>query len=378
MRSTAVAIAAALIASTSPSRADEPTPLSRFAATRGFIDDAFALSDDGAELAWLITDGATFCELHRARIAAGEIAPTPCTTFNAESLRFLDGERVLLVDRDASTGLARAQIFDRKGAGKRLGPFTDLALADVAGVPAIVTHLRTGAAHAIVAVRRDTLAPLARATLAVENDALRVGGAKGVSLREPRFVDGWTRIMGLRAGGFDKASDQRRPDGEARVDAFTGKILDEKPIGDRVARGQLEALLHKHEPESISIQWNEMPSQILLVNETEATPLVLPRPVAKYEPASLHFASAGAGGLYLSLTVDPVNADAVRSKRADIDFVDLYRLDVAARTLSSVLRLDGKKHPTRWTIGADHLALLRKHAGFPRGGTALEVFALPK
>jgi hypothetical protein len=75
--------------------------------------------------------------------------------------------------------------------------------------------------------------------------------------------------------------------------------------------------------------------------------------------------------------VDPVNAEAVRNKKADADELDVYALDLesgrATRLVSGVL---AAKRALTWTVGGGRLALLRKHRGFDRGGMELEVYDL--
>src|SRR5438046_2651395 len=47
-----------------------PRPFDRIHAEGDFIDDPFAISDDGTRIAWITTDGATHSKVHLAKIVA--------------------------------------------------------------------------------------------------------------------------------------------------------------------------------------------------------------------------------------------------------------------------------------------------------------------
>ena len=53
------------------------------------------------------------------------------------------------------------------------------------------------------------------------------------------------------------------------------------------------------------------------------------------------------------------------------------RIDLHSHAVTEVARLDGKRRPSTWVMGPGEIAVLRKHKGFARGGTDLEVLALP-
>src|SRR5579883_646394 len=89
--------------------ADAPSLIARYHAEGSFIDNPFALSADGRRIAWLTTDGATHTEVHLATIGdKGEAPAFPFDGITPERVEFLDGERVLVVDRSADSGFARA------------------------------------------------------------------------------------------------------------------------------------------------------------------------------------------------------------------------------------------------------------------------------
>jgi hypothetical protein len=376
-------VAAATLGAPAWTRADagagEPLRLERYHADGLFIDDPFALSSDGKRVAWVATDGASRSEVRLATVGSNTSpAAFPFDGITPERVEFVDGERVLVVDRSADTGFARARVFGPGGPDKmRFGPASGIALATVAGVPAIVTWTKLGAKgstrHEFVAYRRDTLKPFARKTL-VEN-----GGriAFGDAICKPLVLeDGYTTLVAQKEGAYDKARDIRNPDVEAQLDVFSGKPLEEREIKDVVAWAQLLPARQKHPNERRFPRFTDDLQQLELVEGDRIVPLTTPRPLHKYDPQTLAWQDHGADGMTLSLTIDPVNRDAVRAQKADQDWLDVYRVDVKTHALTPIARLDGGKRPTGWRLGGTRLAVLRKHKGFGRGGTDLEVWEL--
>ena len=63
-------------------------------------------------------------------------------------------------------------------------------------------------------------------------------------------------------------------------------------------------------------------------------------PVRLSNVNSLRFAPDGQ--LTVSLTVDPVNAEAVKAQKADKDWLDIYHLDIKSNELTQLVRIDGE------------------------------------
>ena len=191
------------------------------------------------------------------------------------------------------------------------------------------------------------------------------------------FEDGYSVLVSLKEGRFDKAADIRRPGLEARIDLFGGKVLSERDIEDVVAFAELALVRKKYQGVRDFVRFDEELKHFQLVDANDViTELDTPRPLAKYDAQTLAFQVAGPGALYVSLTVDPVNPEAVKAKKADTDYLDVYHLDVKERKLTEVTRIDGQKRPTAWRLAAGRLGVLRKHKGFGRGGEDLEIFRI--
>lgn len=382
---TALGLVCATGAARLPSaRADEPAPrvLTHLHASGDFIDDPIALSEDGTRMAWITTDGATRAVLHVGAVGDDKNAKTfPYGSITAERVVFLDNDRVLVSDRDPSTRLAKGEVFGPKGSMIKIPAATDIAVGVAAGVPAITSWLKTdspeGAKHTFNAWRRDNLKPIGKKVL-VENREGRVAFAG--SLYKPLyFLDGFGTLVGQKEGAYDKKKDIRRPELAAKADLFAGKLLEEKEIKDVVAFADFTGNLRKsHNNEThFAAFWPDRQVFSHVNAElfpTEAVaPITLPRPLGKYDPATLLYRPNPDGNLTVSLTIDPVNPEAVRAQKADKDWIDFYVLDTKARSVTPLLRVEGLGRPSTWWRAGNRVALLRKHKGFGRGGSDLDV-----
>jgi hypothetical protein len=364
-------------------RAGEPVKVDTYKAEgQVFIDDPFDFSADGKSLAYITTDGAKPGELHF--VSPGSKDPEVkmgYPSITPERIDFLDGERILVVERNPETRMAKGQIYTRKGPGKdKLGPASDIVLATVGGVPAIVTYTRAAkgnsATHTLTAVRRDNLKPLGKKVLNESGEG-RVA-FKGGAFKLLFFEDAYTELIGQKEGEYDSKHDIRKPDHEARIDVFGEKIIKEREIPDLVEWNKVILMRKKHQNESSFVQFSEDQKHLLLVDSDDVeSELKTPHPLDKYEVNTLAYQPVGPAAMVMSLTVDPVNAAAVRAQKADRDWLDIYKLDVKGRALEEIARIDGLKRPSAWRLVGSRLGVLRKHKGFARGGMELEVYDLP-
>jgi hypothetical protein len=84
--------------------------------------------------------------------------------------------------------------------------------------------------------------------------------------------------------------------------------------------------------------------------------------------------------VYFSLTIDPVNPDAVNRRKRDPELCDLYVFDPATTTTTRLARLAVAGRKLLWRVSDDgkRWAVLRRHKVYPRGGAELEVYQLTK
>jgi hypothetical protein len=349
----------------------------------GFIDDGYALRDDGKAVAFITTDGATKATLHLVELGGPETKPEtkPETRIegvpiDATAIYWLGPARVLIVR--SHEGVQTAQVFTAAGAGpSTLGPFGQLALAKVGGKQSIVTYTRAdknGVEHALVAYSVDNLRPAKKRSWREDSEGQIHQGS--LVVRPLWWSDGFTTLVASRAGEFDKAHDIRRPDRSVKLDAFTGKVIEEQEVEDVMAFTRVGLLRREAPNQPVIVHWSEDRKQLLLLDGLVDRELTLPRQLGKYDAATLGFQVIDAQKVALSLTIDPVNPDAVKRQKADVDDLDFYAIDRKTLAPTLWLRLPGQQRRSDWRIVANRLLLLRKGKGFDRGGITLELYDL--
>jgi hypothetical protein len=252
-----------------------------------------------------------------------------------------------------------------------IGVDKKVALRD--GLPGDVTYT-------IGAYRADDLSPIG----GPRTYRVDAGGELGAAnLRVIGFYDGYTKILGERAGGHAGSDDRhaggQRPPRRVVFDALAGKIIDEREIAD-AAGWALAAKLRAANPDrTVFVEVNADRTGVELVDAAgKRTPLATAVPFRLYDAATIQQqeGETGArGSLYFSLAIDPVNPDAIARRRADVPYLDLYAVDVAARTCA----LRGRillSRPVAWRAGHGRLAVLKKLKGASRGGDELDLYDL--
>jgi hypothetical protein len=363
----------ALVMSASPAIA---APLAHYdPGTGAFIDDAFVVSDDGKTVAFITTDGATAAVLHLATVGGAEIK-IEGVPIDVAALHFIGPERILTVS--GSENSLTASVLTPHGPEKqKLGPFNRLALARVDGKPAIVTYTRSekkGVQHELVAYDVARLKPIKRKIL-VEDAEGQIRGPHG-ALKLLWWSDGFTVLNARKPGEYDKAHDIRQPDHSTRLDVFTGKILGEEPVQDVIAFTKVALERRDHPNEPVLVHFSEDHKQVLVLEGVTEHEVQLARPVRKYDPQSLGWQILDDKRVAMSLSVDPVNPDAVQRQKTEPDDIDLYTIDRQSHVATRILTLPGEGRRSSWHIAADRLVLLRKGKGFDRGGVSLEIHDL--
>jgi hypothetical protein len=353
--------------------AQTPTPVASYSpGSAAFIDDAFALRDDGKSIVFVTTDGAAPATLHIAEVGGAQ-RETPGLPPSTAALYWLGPERVLAVSRDARlTGV----VYNTKGASKeKLGPAEAVVLATVAGKPAVVAFARTEKRvvdYALTAYDRDTWKVLAKKALHGDG-AGRIAHPAG-PFKPLWWSTGYVELATLKAGEFDKARDMRRPDRFARLDVFGNKLRDEQEIEDVLEFARVSRLHAGHDGEEAFVHLSEDHHKLLLTDGLVENEITLPRGLHLYEPDSIAYQVLDADRVAVSLTIDPVNPEALKRQKADPDDLDIYLVDRHTRAATLALRLSGQGRPSAWRIAGGRIAVLRKSKGFNRGGVALEVY----
>lgn len=420
--------AGAAVAGTAAADSAKPAPLV-IRPDKGFIDDAYALTEDGSALIYVNTDGANWATLRavglpgRAEAALpaadpkaaasgkGKAAPPAAAPFTIApgtsqelvanlplstfKMYLLPDDRVLVVSRDTEVGgVVNGTLYSLRSRGAvptALGPATDITVAHTASGPAIVAVTRpTGQKneYRVQAVSSATLKPLAQKVYKLREGEPRIQTERGSAL-PLYFLDDYLTLVAKHDGFYDKKKDARQPDFLAFLDAPSGKLTRSRPIADpaallelaRLRTGHGESVVITHDPEAQRYELLAALDRGQADGPAESrTPLALPRPAGTYEPATLQYQLARPGLLVLSLTVDPVNEQAVAARRTDPDLIDLCAVELSGAAPGPAQRLrtlPGNKRPSSWKVTAGgRLALLRKHKGFARGGTEVEIHDL--
>jgi hypothetical protein len=381
---------ALLLAVASPATAGDPTSKpaavvgasqrARIAPDKGFVDDPIAA--DGARLAYVNTDGASFAELVVFDLAGAKEAlrtPLPAELGTTQALRWVgagDKARLFVLGR-TEDGQARASLIDLTGkVARKFGPAAELALVDRGGATRLAVHRTKAAAagathHEVELVDLDTAKRIGKVR-AVDVDA--AGAAKKLDFRITQWRDGWTRLVGVKGGHWDPKENQRTPDAAAEYDVVAGTFT-QQPIGDPMEHARREQVLGQHPGEAVFVRFADDLSAIELWQDGAPTELTLDQPLDVYDASTLATAVDETGARWVGLVIDPVNNAAVKRKKADIAYLDLFKVTgtKAART-ARMLVTPKKKY--RWGVAAGRWWVVERSLGFDRGGTSVTVFGL--
>ena len=359
-------------------------------ADKGFFDDPLALHPTLNLVALIRTDSASFAnvelfDLIKKNKLAGFPLGDPQQVF--EHLVFTGADRSLLVVvKDGKSGQRTAQRFDHEGkpAGL-LGPATDIGftgdgrylvrwdrIQDKKGnqqFTVSVHELRdfspVGKPHVFTADAKDNVVKPVLKVLA--------------------WLDGYSRIFGQEPGAYDKAKDLRLPGRAAVYDVLRGDFIARHDIDDLMAWEAANQLRRRRPGRSAFADIPEDESKLQLVDGSgRRTTLELAIPFESYNLRSL-LEQETEDRLYFSLTVDPMNPDALGRKKADVPKLDLYRValpqpgslrDVASRAADHLIRVPMDERPVKWTVAGSWMVVLRKSQNFARGTQVIEVYRL--
>jgi hypothetical protein len=355
-----------------------PNPLATYPApSSGFIDDAFAIREDGKAIAWLTTNGASESTLHIAELGAAphDITGLPATVV---ALHWLSSDRILIVTHDSARHTVSGQVYTEKGPSKeKLGPASAIALSRIGDKAAVIAFTRAekrSPDNAVMAYDHENLKLLAKKVLRNGPDGRLMHPAG--PFKPLWWYDGNTAVATLKAGEFDKARDMRRPDRFARLQIFDNKLLEEHDIEDVIEFTRIANEHDSHPGEEAFVHLSEDHQKLLLTDGLLENEIQLPRPLALYDAETLRYQILDGNRVAFSMTIDPVNPAAVKRQKADPDDLDLYFADRHSRAVTPQVRLSGQGRPNAWRIAGARIGVLRKSKGFDRGGVSLEIYDL--
>ncbi len=358
------------------------TELVKLAATGGFIDDAVAA--DESRLAYVVADAANKAELHVYTHAtkAEQVVDLAAVTLTPVELAFVGKQRVLVIGRtddgQFTAALVELDAKAKKPVVWKLAPATDLNIITRDGAKRLAVHkVGSGAGgtikHEVELVSLET--------------GKRVGGARAIEVAEDgtnaklafrvnHFSDGYSKAHGIKQGEWDRKENERAPDYETTYDLVTGKFVDKAKITDLFEqRRRFQTLAGADangRTDVVRMSWDNATVQLWRAGKLRT--IELDQAVTQYDPKSLQGVIEADGSAWLMFKVDPTNQDAVARKKADPQYVDVFR--VAANGTTATRKARVLAHDVRMRFGAvgDTFWLVERNNGFERGGKWIALY----
>src|SRR5665647_2442657 len=104
-------------------------------------------------------------------------------------------------------------------------------------------------------------------------------------------------------------------------------------------------------------------------------PIDLDEPLTNYDTKSMQAVVAADGSAWVILKMDPVNADAVARKKADPEYLDVFRVSADGKGIRKArVFASGVRH--RFGVVGDKFWLIERNNGFERGGRSLTLYSI--
>lgn len=355
----------------------------KFSAASGFIDDPVATDD--TRIAYVIADASAKSELHVQTLGGAEqVVDLASVTLHPIALRLV-GQRAFVVGQLAD-GTQTAAMVELAAVGKKpagtvvykLGPATHITVVRDGAKSIVAVHKLSalkdgGARHELATYSLDT-GKLVSSGKPLDLDA-KDYDAK-LDFHVNHWSDGYRFAWGLKGGEWDKKEDQRSPDVEAKLDVTAGKITWKQPIADLFEqRKRYQTLADVHDTlDFLRMSWDNQSVQIW--SGGKPVTVALDEPITNYDPKSLQGVVETDGSAWMALKVDPVNPDAVARKKADPEYLDIFRVSADGKAARKARVLAPSMRFRFGVLGADKLWLLERSNGFDRGGKTLTVYKL--
>lgn len=350
----------------------------------GFVDDVVAY--DNQRVAYVVADTSTKAELHVVQLGCAKCVDTKQeivvdlapVTLRPTALRLLHQRAFVIGQTEDGNQVAALIELANKSATPvyKLGPANHITLITRDGKPAVAVHkvltTKTGTSHEVELFALDSGKRIAKGKpFELDKDA-----NKKLDFHVNHWGDGWTRAVGLKGGEWNKKENQRTPDTEATYDLVAGKFVDGKPIGDLFEQRKRYQTLADAGGQLDFLRMLPDNSAIELWRGGKAIKVMLDQPLPQYDTKSLQGVINPDGTAWIVLKVDPVNAEAVARKKADPEYLDVFRVggDGKATRKARVLA-KGLRHKFG-VIDNSMFWLLERSSGFDRGGRALTVYQL--
>ena len=398
-----VAVSGALLIPTlaSGGKRKKPAPLVDVTLTtsikpaNGFVDDVFLFDAAGGRLLYINSDAGDLAELRVVDLTQGaaQLTALDISSFTTTpvSVKFVgEGDQYFVTSRPSGAEQMTAALIDAKGkALQKFGPADDIRLTTVDRASAVVLYTRTEVQPK--AKRNDKETPGKQIHHTIDVYTLgkkRIGKQrvletdldgyiKKLDFKVVYFMNDYTRVVGIQGGTYDAKEDQRSPDTEGWYEVITGTFSKQVAIENVVEHKRRQEMLaeHHNEPEFLTIASDL--SGVQRVDRDKNTLIGLAEDFLHYDHTSLVYTRADDGTLFFSLTIDPVNGDAVERKKADPKYLDLYELAPKAKIATRRGRiLLTENRGVSWRATSEYWVVQPRHIGFDRGGKSLDVYEL--
>lgn len=366
---------------------DEPpelvdlTAVSTIAPDTGLVDLVVADDDGGGMLAYVVADAADHAEVHVFDVdAAKEVRMFDVSAFTSapERIWFVgkgEGASVFVTARDADDRAIGA-LYD--ATGKKLrgwGPADSLAVIPSAkGKPQILVHkvvpTKSGETHTL-----ELFEPTKKGKKIGKPKKLALVGGYNEKLgfRINHWANEYTVAVGIKEGEWSKADDTKQADLVGRYDLLTGKMTT-APKGDLKAHAQrFEALASATSRPVVVVQVTRDLTGLEVWRDEQASAITLDQAFELYDPKTLAYGVDDDGSVWLGLRVDPWNRPALKRKRADLEYFDVFHVDAAGQATRTGRVLAPK---AQFAIGATagRVWLIERNVGFDRGGKSLTIY----
>jgi hypothetical protein len=352
----------------------------KLTADTGFVDDVLAY--DNQRLAYVIADTSTKAELHVVQLGCAKcveqkqeiVVDLSPVTLRPTSLRLV-GQRAFVIGstEDGNQVAALVELGQKVATPVyKLGPAAHISVITRDGAPRIAIHkstaTKTGTRHDVELVALDTGKRVAAGKpFELDNDS-----NKKLDLRVNHWTDGYTHAVGLKGGEWIKKENVRSPDSEATYDLISGKIIETKAIANVVEqRKRYQTLADAGQLDFVRMTWDNSAVQVWHNGASRA--VELDQPLSSYDVTTLQGVVGADGSAWVALKIDPVNAAAVARKKADPEYLDVFKVGTDGKGVRKA-RIPAKNLRFRFGTFDQYFWLLERSTGFDRGGRSITVY----
>jgi hypothetical protein len=349
----------------------------------GFVDEVVAY--DNQRVGYIVADTGTKSELHVVQLGCDKcveanqeiVVDLSPVTLRPVALRLLRQRAFVIgMSQDGSQVAALVELAKKTAMPVyKLGPATHITVITRDGATRVAVHktssTKTGVRHVVDLHALET----GRRVAAGKPFDLDNDHNARLDLRLNHWSDGFTRVSGLKGGEWNRKENQRTPDTEATYDLVSGKLVENKPIADVVEqRKRFQQLADASgELELARMTWDN--SAVQLWTRGMPRTVELDQPVTNYDPKSLQAVVATDGSAWLALKIDPVNPAAVARKKADPEYLDIFRVDAGATKAVRKARIPAKNLRFKFGMIDGHPWVVERSSGFDRGGRSITIYS---